>query len=59
MILVMDKGNLVQQGSPVQLIREDGKFQQLCMAAGAEEYRHLVALAEREAKKGQLVDVDV
>lgn len=58
-ILVMDKGNLVQQGSPIDLIRQQGKFQDLCMAAGSEEYQHLVALAAKEAKKGQLVDVDV
>ena len=50
-ILVMDKGNLVQQGSPLELIKVDGgKFQSLCLAAGAEEYRHLVSLAEQSAK---------
>jgi ABC-type multidrug transport system fused ATPase/permease subunit len=58
-ILVMDKGNLVQEGSPLDLIRQNGKFQELCMAGGPDEYRHLVALAEMEAKKAQLVDVDV
>lgn len=55
----MDKGHLVQQGSPIQLIRQAGRFQELCRAAGGEEYRQLLALAEREAKKGQLVDIDV
>jgi len=50
-ILVMDKGTLVQQGSPLELIKVDGgKFQSLCMAAGMEEYRHLVSLAETSAK---------
>jgi ABC-type multidrug transport system ATPase subunit len=56
-ILVMDKGRLVQQGTPLELIREDGgKFQTLCKAAGIEEYRHLVSLAEQSAPK--LVDLD-
>lgn len=46
-ILVMDQGRIVQQGSPMELIRENGgKFQSLCKAAGEEEYRHLQALAE-------------
>ena len=49
-ILVMDKGTLVQQGSPLELLREEGgKFQSLCMAAGVDEYRHLVSLAEQSA----------
>lgn len=56
-ILVMDKGNLVQEGSPLDLIRQNGKFHELCMAGGADEYRHLVDMAELEAKKNQLVDV--
>jgi ABC-type multidrug transport system ATPase subunit len=51
-ILVMDKGNLVQQGSPAELIKEDGgKFQTLCKAAGMEEYNHLVSLAEKYSGK--------
>lgn len=46
-ILVMDQGNIVQQGSPHELIQEDGgKFQSLCKAAGDEEYRHLQNLAQ-------------
>lgn len=46
-ILVMDQGRIIQQGSPMELIREEGgKFQTLCKAAGEEEYRHLQSLAE-------------
>jgi len=47
-ILVMDRGRIVQQGSPIALINEEGsKFQSLCQAAGEEEFRHLVSLAEQ------------
>ncbi|OXG17327.1 ABC transporter ABCC.6 [Cryptococcus neoformans Tu401-1] len=46
-ILVMDKGHLIQQGSPLELIHRKGQFQDLCIAAGEEEYRHLVDLAEQ------------
>jgi ABC-type multidrug transport system ATPase subunit len=47
-ILVMDKGNLIQQGTPLELIKQDGgKFQALCQAAGDEEYQHLISLAEQ------------
>lgn len=45
-ILVMDKGTLIQQGTPADLIRQEGKFQSLCQAAGVEEYQQLVTLAE-------------
>jgi ABC-type multidrug transport system fused ATPase/permease subunit len=46
-ILVMDKGNLIQQGTPAELIKQDGgKFQELCKAAGGDEYKHLLSLAE-------------
>jgi len=46
-ILVMDKGHLIQQGSPAELIRQDGsKFQELCKAAGMDEYKHLLSLAD-------------
>jgi ABC-type multidrug transport system ATPase subunit len=46
-IIVMDGGRLVQQGTPLELIREEGgKFQTLCKAAGIKEYSHLVSLAE-------------
>ena len=49
-ILVMDKGRMVQQGSPLELIKEEGgKFQSLCMAAGTDEYRHLLSLAEQQS----------
>ena len=51
----MDKGQLVQQGSPLDLIKQDGgKFQTLCMAAGKEEYRHLLSLAEMSETKREL-----
>jgi len=50
-ILVMDKGRLVQQGSPIELIKVDGgKFQTLCKAAGQEEYQHLLSLADSASK---------
>lgn len=51
-ILVMDKGHLIQQGSPLELIKQDrGKFQSLCKAAGMEEYQHLISLAEISSAK--------
>lgn len=58
-ILVMDKGRIAQQGSPVELIRQQGKFKELCEAAGKEEYAHLCSIAETEAKRndGYLVPV--
>lgn len=60
-ILVMDKGRVVQQGAPLQLIKEPGgRFEALCRAAGGEEYRHLLMLAEKNAGKEaeeKLVDV--
>ena len=44
----MDKGQIVQQGTPLKLINEDGnKFQSLCKAAGEEEFQHLVSIAEQ------------
>ncbi|WVQ75089.1 hypothetical protein IAR50_004698 [Cryptococcus sp. DSM 104548] len=46
-ILVMDKGNLIQQGSPFELINQGGRFQELCKAGGLEEYEHLIGLAEQ------------
>ncbi|OCF35103.1 ABC transporter ABCC.6 [Kwoniella heveanensis BCC8398] len=48
-ILVMDKGRLIQQGSPIELINVEGKFRDLCSAAGQEEYEHLRDLAEFHA----------
>lgn len=46
-ILVMDRGNLIQQGAPLELIKQDGgKFQELCKAAGMEEYQHLLSIAQ-------------
>ncbi|WWC95346.1 hypothetical protein V866_002208 [Kwoniella sp. B9012] len=62
-ILVMDKGQLIQQGSPNELIHQEGKFKELCMAAGQEEYEHLVQLAENHStgrntpQDGKLVDI--
>ncbi|ADV22353.1 ABC transporter ABCC.6, putative [Cryptococcus gattii WM276] len=58
-ILLMNKGNLIQQGSPLGLIHREGPFQDLCMAAGEEEYKHLIALAEEHdpSNKGDLVDL--
>ena len=51
-ILVMDQGKLVQQGTPLELIKEEGgKFQSLCLAAGVEEFQHLVMLAEGTARQ--------
>jgi ABC-type multidrug transport system ATPase subunit len=59
-ILVLDKGVLIQQGSPRELIRQEGKFQMLCMAAGVEEYQHLLSLAESNGINApeKLIDVD-
>ena len=46
----MDQGNLIQQGTPLELIKQEGgKFQALCQAAGEEEYQHLISLAEQAA----------
>ncbi|WWC93054.1 uncharacterized protein L201_008018 [Kwoniella dendrophila CBS 6074] len=58
-ILVMDKGELIQQGSPNELIHVEGKFKNLCMAAGLEEYEHLIQLAENHTygEQGRLVDI--
>ena len=58
-ILVLDKGRIMQQGSPLELIRQQGKFKELCEAAGKEEYSHLCSIAETESKRndGYLVDV--
>jgi len=47
MILVMDHGQLIQRGSPANLIAIDGKFKELCAAGGTEEFEHLKALAEQ------------
>ncbi|KGB78045.2 ABC transporter ABCC.6 [Cryptococcus deuterogattii R265] len=57
-ILLMNKGNLIQQGSPLELIHREGPFQDLCMAAGEEEYKRLIVLAEEHnlSNKGDLVD---
>ena len=61
-ILVMDKGEVVQQGTPLELIKQQGgKFASLCMAGGTDEYNALVGLAEEaEAERnsvpeGQLI----
>ncbi|KAL7420090.1 hypothetical protein Q5752_005055 [Cryptotrichosporon argae] len=45
-ILVMDNGTLIQQGAPTELIKMPGKFQDLCKAAGPEEFDHLLSLAQ-------------
>lgn len=57
-ILLMNKGNLIQQGSPLELIHREGPFQDLCMAAGEEEYKRLIVLAEEHnlSNKGDLVN---
>ena len=52
----MDKGYLIQQGSPLELIKVPGKFQSLCQAAGMEEFRHLTSLVEQASTK--LIEVD-
>jgi hypothetical protein len=45
---VIDKGYVIQQGTPLELIKQaGGKFEALCQAAGEEEYQHLLSLAER------------
>jgi ABC-type multidrug transport system fused ATPase/permease subunit len=50
-ILVMDQGRIVQQGSPTQLIKEEGgKFQSLCKAAGDDEFQHLLSITEQASK---------
>jgi hypothetical protein len=47
----MDQGRIVQQGSPTELIHEEGsKFQSLCKAAGEDEFRHLLSIAEQAEK---------
>lgn len=60
-ILVMDRGRVVQQGTPLELIKtQGGRFESLCKAAGGEEYRHLMMLAEKYSGKeaeGKLVDL--
>nr|XP_019043278.1 ABC transporter ABCC.6 [Kwoniella bestiolae CBS 10118]OCF22208.1 ABC transporter ABCC.6 [Kwoniella bestiolae CBS 10118] len=61
-ILVMDKGQLIQQGAPTELIHQEGKFKELCMAAGLEEYEHLVHLANNHTtgwsvQDGKLIDL--
>lgn len=43
----MDNGSIIQQGSPLELIQQDGKFRDLCSAAGPDEFGHLLSLAER------------
>ena len=53
----MDKGCLVQQGSPLELIKQPGKFQALCQAAGPEEFRHLTSLAEQSAATQDLIEL--
>lgn len=50
-VLVVDNGNLIQQGSPLDLMQQEGKFQDLCKAAGEREYQYLLALASLEAEK--------
>jgi len=32
--MVLDKGIPIQQGTPYELINQEGKFKSLCMAAG-------------------------
>ncbi len=57
-ILVMDKGTLIQQGTPVELIQQEGKFQSLCQAAGQDEFRHLMSIAEQVQTKITLEGVE-
>lgn len=48
LLLVMDGGQIVQQGTPLELINEEGgPFQSLCRAGCEEEYGHLRILAEK------------
>lgn len=49
-ILVMDQGRIVQQGSPAELINEEGKFQSLCKAAGEDEFQHLLSITEQASQ---------
>jgi ABC-type multidrug transport system ATPase subunit len=47
-ILVMDQGRIVQQGSPYELINEEGgMFERLCKAAGEIEFQHLRSIADQ------------
>jgi ABC-type multidrug transport system fused ATPase/permease subunit len=49
-ILVMDQGQVIQQGPPIELIKQKGrKFCNLCEAAGDEEYQHLLSLASHSS----------
>lgn len=50
-IIVLDKGCVVQNGPPLELLQVDGKFRDLCMAAGQEEYNDLLAIAQEQATK--------
>lgn len=51
-VLVMDEGRIVQQGSPLALIWDEGKFREMCMAQGQEEFGQLLAIAEEEMREG-------
>jgi hypothetical protein len=46
----MDQGQVIQQGPPIELIKQKGrKFCNLCEAAGDEEYQHLLSLASHSS----------
>ena len=47
----------MQEGTPLELIQQEGKFQELCKAAGAEEYLLLSKLARHAGTEESLVDV--
>lgn len=53
----MDNGHLVQSGSAYDLIRQKGKFKELCMAAGMAEYEALLSMTAMQPDKNQLVDI--
>lgn len=52
-IIVMDKGRIIQQGTPSMLFQEDGKFAELCAAGGLDEYKALQNIANQAAIERQ------
>ncbi|KAF2756007.1 P-loop containing nucleoside triphosphate hydrolase protein [Pseudovirgaria hyperparasitica] len=56
-VVVMDKGSIVQCGSPWELIsNKEGQFRDMCVAAGEGELEILLKLAKRAHMARKLVD---
>jgi ABC-type multidrug transport system fused ATPase/permease subunit len=50
-VIVMEKGNIVEAGEPLRLIKENGKFCEMVQDAGKKDTEQIIASAQEAEKK--------